>query len=55
MFAAAEMAEFGLAMREHRFRRDHPDASDDEVRAAMEQWLLDRPLDAPGRPGSWPR
>jgi Rv0078B-related antitoxin len=43
MQVAFEMFEFGVAMREQRYRREHPLASDEEVAAFIQAWLLERP------------
>jgi len=40
---ACELAELGAQLVEQRYRRDHPDASDDVVRAHVRAWWLDRP------------
>ena len=51
---ALELSEAGIAMREQRFRREHPDATESDVDAFMRAWLIDRPGapdgDAVGRP-----
>ena len=56
---ACQLAELGAAMVAERHRREHPDAADDEVAAAVERWWGERPGaphgDAPGivrRPAS---
>jgi hypothetical protein len=46
---AVELHETGLAMQRATLRRRNPDASDEEVDALMRAWLLERPLDCPGR------
>lgn len=40
---ACELAEMGAHMVEARFRREHPEASDDEVAAQVRAWWIDRP------------
>lgn len=54
---ACELAELGAQLVEQRYRRDHPDASDDAVRAQARAWWLDRPGapdgDAVGRHATW--
>jgi Rv0078B-related antitoxin len=40
---AIELTELGARLREQRYRREHPAATDDEVSAFMRQWWLDRP------------
>jgi hypothetical protein len=40
---ACELAEMGAHMVEARFRREHPDASDEEVAGQVSRWWLDRP------------
>ena len=40
---ACELAELGAQLVEQRYRRDHPDASDDVVVAHVRTWWLDRP------------
>jgi hypothetical protein len=51
---ACELAEMGAHMVEARFRREHSDASDDEVAEHVRRWWIDRPGapdgDAVGRP-----
>ena len=48
-----DLLDLGLSLRAERFRREHPSASEDEVEACVQAWLLDRPGapdgDAPGR------
>jgi hypothetical protein len=38
-----EMFEFGVALREQQFRRQHPDASDAEIKTMMVDWMHSRP------------
>ena len=40
---ALELAELGARMVEARFRREHPDASDEVVAAHVRAWWLERP------------
>ena len=51
---ALELTQFGIELQAQRYRREHPSASDDEVGACVQAWLLDRPGaadgDAVGRP-----
>jgi hypothetical protein len=50
------MFEFGEQMQRARLRRQHPDASDDEIDAKVRAWMLARPGaalgDGVGRPSS---
>lgn len=50
---AFELADLGARMVETRFRRDHPNATDDEVAARVSEWWHDRSGapdgDCPGR------
>lgn len=56
---AIELLELALQMRGERHRREHPDASEEEVAAVVHAWKVDRPGapfgDAEGRSVSWPR
>lgn len=56
---ACQLLDLGLAIRRERHRREHPDATDEEVEAILRIWMLDRPGapfgDAIGRPIAWPR
>jgi hypothetical protein len=56
---ALEMSDAGILMREQRYRREHPLATDEEVEAFVRGWLLERPGaphgDAVGRSVSFPR
>lgn len=40
---ACELAEMGADMVAARYRREHPDAADEEVAAEVQRWWLDRP------------
>jgi hypothetical protein len=53
--AALEMWEEGMQLMRENLRRRMPKATDDEIDAALDAWLCDRPLDADGVPVSWPR
>ena len=50
---ALELTDLGQRLRTQRFRREHPDATDDEVEAFTRAWLMARPGaphgDSPGR------
>ena len=56
---AFELLEVGTRMRAERHRREHPEATADEVQAAVRSWLSDRSAapygDALGRPIVFPR
>jgi hypothetical protein len=51
---ALDMYEFGERMLRARLLRERPDATDDDIRSAIQEWLLHRPDapfgDAVGRP-----
>ncbi|WP_157129105.1 hypothetical protein [Nocardia amamiensis] len=53
---AMEMYEFGVRMQRTRIRRNRPEATEDEIDEAVNEWLLTRPGaplgDAVGRPSS---
>jgi hypothetical protein len=55
---AFDLCELGESMRRAQLRRQHPDATDDEIEARLVAWLLTRPGaehgDAWGRPITWP-
>lgn len=38
-----DMFEVGVAMREQRFRRDHPEAAESDIEAMMLDWMRWRP------------
>jgi hypothetical protein len=42
---AIEMADFGIGLYRQRMRRDHPSASDEEIEAKVQGWLMLRPGD----------
>lgn len=56
---ALDLAELGAEMRAQRHRREHPNASDDEVAEVVAAWWSDRSQapdgDAEGKPVPWPR
>jgi len=47
---ALQMAEMGIAMYRQRMRRERPEASDEEIEAQVQTWLMRRPSDYPGPP-----
>jgi hypothetical protein len=47
--ATLRLAEEGIALMRQNLRRRHPDATEAEIDAKLDEWLLDRPFDAPGR------
>jgi hypothetical protein len=49
LVAAFEMHDEGMEILRQRLRREHPDASRDEVESMVAEWLADRPLDRPAR------
>ncbi len=59
MAVAFELLELAVLMRGERHRREHPEASEEEVAAVVLAWRRDRPGapfgDAIGRQVSWPR
>jgi len=44
-----EMYLDGLAMKRAQIRRDRPEISDDSVEQLIQDWITNRPMDAPGR------
>lgn len=56
---AVELSEAGIQLREQRYRRENPGATDAEVEAFMRAWLHERPGapdgDSAGRPVGLPR
>jgi hypothetical protein len=56
---ALELADLAEEMVRARLRREHPDASDDEIEALVDSWYGTRPGakhgDGEGVPGTWPR
>jgi Rv0078B-related antitoxin len=59
MAVAIELLELALLMRGERHRREHPEATEEEVAAVVQAWKVDRPGspngDAIGRSVPWPR
>jgi hypothetical protein len=55
---ALDLSAMGESMRRAQLRREHPEATDDEIEAMVIAWLETRPGaehgDAWGRPISWP-
>ena len=49
LLLALEMADAGIAMKESQLRRQHPEASPQEIAVMLREWLINRPPDAPGR------
>ena len=49
---ALDMADAGIGLYRQRMRREHPDASDEEVEAEVQGWLMLRAGDFPGKPSS---
>jgi Rv0078B-related antitoxin len=49
---ALQMADLGISMYRQRMRREHPDATDEEIEAEVQAWLMRRPGDCPGPPSS---
>lgn len=45
---ALELQDLGIQIMKSNLRRRFPDASEEELRERLRQWLLDRPPDAPG-------
>ncbi|HEY7582096.1 MAG TPA: hypothetical protein VIB78_00500 [Acidimicrobiia bacterium] len=56
---ALDLTELGAELRAQRHRREHPDASEAEVRQIVAAWLGARPMapegDGVGRIVPWPR
>ena len=44
-----EMYLEGLEMNRAQIRRDRPDLGDEGVEILLQAWIMDRPMDAPGR------
>jgi hypothetical protein len=55
---AFDLCELGESMRRAQLRREHPDATDEEIESLLVAWLQTRPGaehgDSWGRPISWP-
>jgi hypothetical protein len=55
---ALDLSAMGTSIRRAQLRREHPEATDDEIEALLVAWLETRPGaehgDAWGRPISWP-
>jgi len=43
----------GLAMKRAQIRREDPTLDDEAVEQLLRAWILDRPMDAPGKIWSW--
>lgn len=43
------MADEGIELMRQNLRRRHPDETGPQIDERLEAWLVDRPLDAPGR------
>lgn len=56
---AFDLYEAGVRMKRQQLRREHPEASEEEIRRLVNAWLQERPGaehgDAWGEPGTWPR
>jgi hypothetical protein len=44
-----EMYLEGLAMKRAQIRRDCPDISNESVEQMLQDWIMNRPMDSPGR------
>jgi hypothetical protein len=44
-----EMYLEGLEMKRAQIRRENPEFEDDAVEESLQRWIIDRPMDAPGR------
>ena len=44
-----EMYLEGLALKRAQIRREHPEISDESVEKLLQDWIANRPMDAPGR------
>lgn len=47
--AVEEMYLEGLEMKRAQIRRENPEFEDDAVEEFLQRWIIDRPMDAPGR------
>ena len=52
---AMAMQREGALLKRENLRRQFPAATEQELDEHFERWLLDRPMDAPGKVVSWPR
>ncbi len=56
---ALDLAQLAANLVAQRHRREHPEASDEEIRGVVAAWYASRPQapygDAVGIPGTWPR
>jgi hypothetical protein len=52
---AFDLQAAGLEMMRQNLRRRYPDATEAEITARLNEWLSNRPPDAPGRRVPWPR
>ena len=56
---ALELFETGVEIMAQNLRRQHPQATEEEIQTRLSEWLRHRPGaedgDAPGRRVSWPR
>ncbi len=50
---ALDLMEAGIDMKRLQLRRAHPEETDAQIGARLRAWLLDRPMDAPGRVMTW--
>lgn len=49
---ALQMTEMGISMYRQRMKRERPQASEEEIEAEVQAWLMRRPGDYPGPPSS---
>ena len=49
---ALQMAEMGIGLYRQRMKRERPQASEEEIEAEVQAWLMRRPGDYPGPPSS---
>lgn len=55
MRLALDLHDLGVRMYAQRLRREQPDANEDTITEQVNQWLSDRPMDAPGLVKTYPR